>query len=63
MEYEKCYVYEPESKRPTKRRKTEHQGLHASWKLRHQAYEAAWEERKAKIDVLLHSDVVSETND
>lgn len=38
MEYEKCYVFQPEDARPTKKRKTEPQGLQASWRLRKQAY-------------------------
>lgn len=51
MEYEKCYVFEPEDTRPTKRRKTVVQGLHASWPLRRKAYQAAWEDRRRQIDV------------
>lgn len=51
MEYEKCYLFEPEDPRPAKRRKTEAQGLHASWPLRQKAYQAAWECSKRQIDV------------
>lgn len=50
MEYEKCYVFEPSDTRPAKRRKTEPQGLQASWSTRKQAYEAAWRIQKSAID-------------
>ncbi|KAK5172371.1 Origin recognition complex subunit 3 [Saxophila tyrrhenica] len=53
MEYEKCYVYEPEGQGPAKRRQIEPQGLQASWKLRREAYQAAWRAQKAQIDAKL----------
>ncbi|KAK3719102.1 Origin recognition complex subunit 3 [Vermiconidia calcicola] len=55
MEYEKCYAFEPESVRPAKRRKIESQGLHASWRARHEAYQKAWREQKQRIDAELSS--------
>jgi hypothetical protein len=51
MEYEKCYVFQPESTRPAKKRKTEEHGLHASWQLRKKAYEDAWQSQQSRIDV------------
>jgi origin recognition complex subunit 3 len=51
MEYEKCYVFQPESARPAKKRKTEEHGLHASWRLRKKAYEDAWQSQQSRIDV------------
>jgi origin recognition complex subunit 3 len=51
MEYEKCYVFQPESVRPAKKRKTEAHGLHASWRLRKKAYEDAWQSQQSRIDV------------
>lgn len=50
MEYEKCYVFQPDDGRATKRRKTEPQGLQASWKLRKLAYERAWTSQQERID-------------
>lgn len=51
MEYEKCYVFQPESTRPAKKRKTEEHGLHASWQLRKKAYQDAWQSQQSRIDV------------
>ena len=51
MEYEKCYVFQPEGARPAKKRKTEEHGLHASWRLRKKAYEDAWQSQQSRIDV------------
>lgn len=51
MEYEKCYVFEPEDPRPTKKRRIEPRGLQASWTARRKAYEKAWGEQKKLIDV------------
>ena len=52
MEYEKCYVFEPEEDpRPTKKRRVESRGLQASWKIRQRAYERAWQEQKRMINV------------
>jgi hypothetical protein len=51
MEYEKCYVFQPESTRPAKKHKTEEHGLHASWRLRKKAYEDAWQSQQSRIDV------------
>jgi origin recognition complex subunit 3 len=51
MEYEKCYVFEPEDPRPTKIRRIESRGLQASWKIRQRAYERAWQEQKGMVDV------------
>ncbi|OQN97219.1 hypothetical protein B0A48_16761 [Cryoendolithus antarcticus] len=50
MEYEKCYVFEPDATRPAKRRKIEPQGLQASWQLRREAYRAAWAGPQARIE-------------
>lgn len=55
MEYEKCYVFQPEDARPTKKRKTEPQGLHASWRLRQKAYEQAWSNQQERIDAALEA--------
>ncbi|CAK4033407.1 Origin recognition complex subunit 3 [Lecanosticta acicola] len=49
MEYEKCYVFEPDDSRPAKRRRTEPQGLQASWNLRKKAYQQAWESQHSRI--------------
>ncbi len=54
MEYEKCYVYEPEDHRPAKRRKVEPQGLHGSWNVRREAYETAWGTQEAQFNVPYH---------
>ena len=53
MEYEKCYVFQPETARPAKKRKTEDRGLHASWQLRKKAYEHAWQAQQSHIDVCI----------
>ena len=53
MEYEKCYVFQPENARPAKKRKTEDHGLHASWRLREKAYEQAWQTQQSQIDVCI----------
>ncbi|KAK6432006.1 Origin recognition complex subunit 3 [Oleoguttula sp. CCFEE 5521] len=55
MEYEKCYVFEPDATRPAKRRKTEPQGLQTSWRLRREAYRAAWAGLQARIEDALSS--------
>nr|OQO30580.1 hypothetical protein B0A51_01206 [Rachicladosporium sp. CCFEE 5018] len=55
MEYEQCYVFEPNATRPAKRRKTEPQGLQASWRLRREAYRAAWAGPQARIEDALSS--------
>ncbi|KAK6433639.1 Origin recognition complex subunit 3 [Oleoguttula sp. CCFEE 5521] len=55
MEYEKCYVFEPDATRPAKRRKTEPQGLQASWRLRREGYRAAWAGPQARIEHALSS--------
>ena len=52
MEYEKCYVFEPDT-RQAKRRKIEPQGLQSSRKVRKQAYEKAWEKQKKVVDEIL----------
>lgn len=54
MEYEKCYVFEPEDVRPAKRRKLEPQGLHKSWAHRQKLYEKAWQSTKHRIDVCVY---------
>lgn len=51
MEYEKCYVFEPEYNRSAKRRRINPQGLQASWKVRNEAYKEAWKTVEANIDV------------
>ena len=58
MEYEKCYAFEPESGRPAKRRRIAPQRLHASWLERRQAYQSAWQEQQARIDVCNVSETV-----
>lgn len=55
MEYERCYVFQPENPRPIKKRKTENQGLHASWNLRKKAYQKAWEAQHSRIEVRVNS--------
>jgi origin recognition complex subunit 3 len=55
MEYEKAYVYQPDEDRPVKRRRTELQGLQASWPLRKKAYQKAWAVQQDRIDARLHS--------
>ncbi|PPJ52926.1 hypothetical protein CBER1_11565 [Cercospora berteroae] len=50
MEYEKCYVFEPEEDRPVKRRRTEPQGLQASWNLRKKACQQAWGAQQQRIN-------------
>lgn len=55
MEYEKCYVFQPEDGRATKRRRTEPQGLQASWKLRKQAYERAWTSQENRINAKVNT--------
>lgn len=55
MEYEKCYVFKPEDARTTKRRRTEPQGLQASWNLRKIAYQEAWKSQQDRIDEKLSS--------
>lgn len=50
MEYEKCYVFKPEDARPAKRRRTEPQGLQASWNIRKKAYKEAWKAQQDRID-------------
>ncbi|OQN99324.1 hypothetical protein B0A48_14301 [Cryoendolithus antarcticus] len=55
MEYEKCYVFEPDATRPAKRRKTKPQGLQASWRFRRETYRAAWAGPQARIEDALSS--------
>ncbi|KAM3419532.1 hypothetical protein BST61_g2873 [Cercospora zeina] len=50
MEYEKCHVFEPDEDRPAKRRRTEPQGLQASWSLRKKAYHEAWGAQQRRIN-------------
>lgn len=49
MEYEKCYVFQPEDSRPAKRRKTALQGLQASWDSRKKAFKEAWAVQRSHI--------------
>lgn len=51
MEYEKSYVFQPDEMRPTKRRRTEPQGLQASWKTRRQMHRTAWQTEQESIEV------------
>ncbi|KAK4629144.1 Origin recognition complex subunit 3 [Fulvia fulva] len=63
MEYEKCYVFQPDDERPTKRRRTEPEGLQASWMVRRKAYQEAWKARQDNIDQRLgrmNTETVSE---
>jgi hypothetical protein len=53
MEYEKCYVFEPERPRAAKRRKIERHGLQTSWPVRHAAYRSAWQAQEKGIEVRL----------
>ncbi|GAB7364189.1 hypothetical protein MBLNU230_g4740t1 [Neophaeotheca triangularis] len=53
MEYEKCYVFEPEDGRSAKRRRTEPQGLQASWGLRKEAYQKQWQQHHERIEATL----------
>ena len=49
MEYEKCYIYQGADSRPAKRRRTEPQGLQASWNLRKKAYRQAWRSQQERV--------------
>lgn len=63
MHHDKCYVFQPEDARPTKRRRTEARGLHASWPIRRRAYEKAWQQQQARINAALeeiHATTVTE---
>ena len=57
MEYEKCYVFEPEHPRPTKRRRVESQGLQSSSVVRHEAYRKGWKAQQRRIDVRLQQNL------
>ena len=57
MEYEKCYVFEPENARPSKRRRIAPHGLQASWKLRQAAYRKAWETQRQQLEQNIQVDV------
>lgn len=65
MEYEKCYVFQLEDARPTKKRKIEPQGLQTSWRLRNKAYHGVWSQQRDRIDNALdkiHSSTVQAIN-
>ncbi|KAF2719939.1 hypothetical protein K431DRAFT_286249 [Polychaeton citri CBS 116435] len=56
MEYEKCYVYQPEDQPPAKRRKLEPpHGLQTSWQLRRQLFKDTWGVQQQRIDERLNS--------
>ncbi|KAK0946865.1 Origin recognition complex subunit 3 [Friedmanniomyces endolithicus] len=53
MEYEKVYVFQPESERPAKRRRVEPQGLQTSWRRRRQVFDRVWSGQQQAIDARL----------
>jgi len=55
MEYEKCYVYQPDDDRPAKRKRTELQGLQTTWALRKKAYHEAWSAQQRRIEETLNT--------
>lgn len=55
MEYEKCYVYQPDDDRPAKRKRTELQGLQTTWPLRKKAYHEAWSAQQRRIEETLNT--------
>lgn len=70
MEYEKCYVFQPNGDRASKRRRLDPHGLQASWKLRKQAYEQAWTSQLGRIEAKVNtinsstiSDIISFLDD
>lgn len=50
MEYERCDIFQPDDGRAAKRRRTNTQGLHASWDFRRKVYEATWRRQQSLID-------------